>query len=105
MSPNGGTPMRLKARFVATPVAVAVVVTACAFGLPLLLGAGTAAAAETVVKIGAAFSMTGPAAVYGASQKAGLQAAIDEINKSKHLKGIKLEAVFEDDASTKEQGI
>jgi branched-chain amino acid transport system substrate-binding protein len=99
--------MRLKARFVATPVAVSVVVVvaACAFSLPLLLATSTAAAAETVVKIGAAFSMTGPAAVYGASQKAGLQAAVDEINKSKHLKGVKLEAVFEDDASTKEQGI
>jgi branched-chain amino acid transport system substrate-binding protein len=65
---------------------------------------GTALAAE-VVKIGAALSMTGPAAVYGASQKSGIQAAVDEVNKSGALKGITLEAVVEDDASTKEQGI
>lgn len=64
----------------------------------------TVHAAQTV-KIGAAFSMTGPAAVYGATQKAGVQAAVDEINKSGALKGVKLEAVIEDDASTKEQGI
>jgi branched-chain amino acid transport system substrate-binding protein len=69
------------------------------------LGAATSAHAAQTVKIGAAFSMTGPAAVYGASQKAGVQAAIDEVNKSGMLKGVKLEAVIEDDASTKEQGI
>ncbi len=65
---------------------------------------GTAFAAE-VVKIGAALSMTGPAAVYGATQKIGIQAAVDEVNKSGALKGVTLEAVIEDDASTKEQGI
>ncbi len=66
---------------------------------------GGAARAETVVKIGAALSMTGPAAAYGAQQKAGILAAVEEINKSGQLKGVKLEAVIEDDASTKEQGI
>jgi len=34
------------------------------------------ASAETVVKIGAAISLTGPAAVYGVTQKAGIQAAV-----------------------------
>jgi branched-chain amino acid transport system substrate-binding protein len=63
------------------------------------------ARAETVVKIGAALSLTGPAAAYGAQQKAGILAAVEEINKSGQLKGVKLEAVIEDDASTKEQGI
>ena len=71
----------------------------------LAMAPGRAAAAGTVVKVGAALSMTGAAAVYGASQKAGVQAAVEEINKSGHLKHVKLEAVFEDDASTKEQGI
>jgi len=70
----------------------------------LLAGSTSARAAETV-KIGAALSMTGPAAVYGATQKGGIQAAVDEVNKSGMLKGVKLEAVIEDDASTKEQGI
>jgi branched-chain amino acid transport system substrate-binding protein len=70
----------------------------------VLAGSAAARAAETV-KIGAALSMTGPAAVYGATQKAGIQAAVDELNKAGTLKGVKLEAVIEDDASTKEQGI
>jgi branched-chain amino acid transport system substrate-binding protein len=69
------------------------------------VASGGRALAADVVKIGAALSMTGPAAVYGATQKAGIQAAVDEVNKSGLLKGITLEAVFEDDASTKEQGI
>lgn len=63
------------------------------------------ASAETVVKIGAALSMTGPAAVYGTSQKACILAAVDEINKGGTLNGVKIEAVIEDDSSTKEQGI
>jgi branched-chain amino acid transport system substrate-binding protein len=70
----------------------------------LAAAAGGRASAATV-KIGAALSMTGPAAVYGATQKAGIAAAVDEINKGGQLKGTKLEAVVEDDASTKEQGI
>lgn len=69
------------------------------------ISGGRAAGADTVVKIGVALSMTGPAAVYGATQKVGVQAAVEEINKSGQLKGVKLEAVIEDDASTKEQGI
>jgi branched-chain amino acid transport system substrate-binding protein len=72
--------------------------------LALALGVPPAARAATV-KIGGAFSMTGPAAVYGASQKVCVQAAVDELNKGGSLKGVKLEAVLEDDASTKEQGI
>lgn len=77
---------------------------AIVFAAALALIAGDALAAQTV-KIGAALSMTGPAAVYGATQKAGVQAAVDEINKSGMLKGVTLQAVVEDDASTKEQGI
>lgn len=88
--------MRLPARLAVAALLAFVVV---------VLVAGRATAADAVVKIGAALSMTGPAAVYGGSQKAGIGAAIDEINKSGHMKGVKLEAVFEDDASTKEQGI
>jgi len=68
------------------------------------LFAATASAKQTV-KIGAALSMTGPAASYGAQQKAGIQAAVDAVNKSGVLKDIVLEAVVEDDASTKEQGL
>jgi branched-chain amino acid transport system substrate-binding protein len=70
------------------------------------LGAASPAlAADKTVKIGAALSMTGPAAVYGSSQKTCVLAAVEEVNKSRALKGVKLEGVVEDDASTKEQGI
>ena len=68
------------------------------------LFAATASAKQTV-KVGAALSMTGPAAAYGANQKTGIQAAVDEVNKSGMLKDVVLEAVVEDDASTKEQGL
>jgi branched-chain amino acid transport system substrate-binding protein len=63
------------------------------------------ASADAVVKIGGALSMTGAAASYGATQKAGILAAVDDLNKSGALKGVKLEAVVEDDGSVKEQGI
>jgi branched-chain amino acid transport system substrate-binding protein len=82
--------MRYPVRFLASAAAAAVALTA--------------SAAETV-KIGAAFSLTGNAAVYGGQQKAGVQLAVDEINKSGKLPGITLEAVIEDDATSKEQGI
>jgi branched-chain amino acid transport system substrate-binding protein len=48
--------------------------------------------------IGAALSLTGPAASYGAQQKAGIQAALADLP-------VKLDIRIEDDASTKEQGI
>jgi branched-chain amino acid transport system substrate-binding protein len=66
---------------------------------------GPAAAADKTVKIGGAVSLTGPAQVYGNSQKTCIVAAVDEVNKSGALKGLKLAAVVEDDASTKEQGL
>ncbi len=62
-----------------------------------MLGSATAARAAETVKIGAAFSLTGNAAVYGAQQKAGVLLAVEEINKSGMLKGIALEAIVEDD--------
>ena len=70
----------------------------------LVLAAAPARAADTV-KIGAALSMTGPAAVYGAMQKKGIELAVEEINQSGMLKNLKLQALAEDDGSTKEQGI
>jgi branched-chain amino acid transport system substrate-binding protein len=70
----------------------------------LALIAHTTLAAETV-KIGGAFSITGNAAAYGAQQKHGVQAAVDDVNKSGKLKGITLEVVVEDDGTSKEQGI
>jgi branched-chain amino acid transport system substrate-binding protein len=65
-------------------------------------------AVGATVKIGAALSLTGPAASYGGQQKAGLQAAVAEVNAEVNAAGglpVKIELVIEDDASTKEQGI
>ena len=70
-----------------------------------LVAVGPARATDSTVKIGACLSLTGPAALYGTQQKAGILAAIDEVNRGGGLPGVKLEAVIEDDGSTKEQGI
>ena len=62
------------------------------------------APAGPVVKIGAALSLTGAGAPYAAQQKAGIEAAVAEVNKAGSL-GAKLEVLIEDDASSKEQCI
>jgi len=65
-------------------------------------GAPANAPAPEGAVIGAALSLTGPAASYGSQQRAGIQAAIAELSASS---GPKLDVRIEDDASTKEQGI
>jgi branched-chain amino acid transport system substrate-binding protein len=52
--------------------------------------------------VGAALSLTGAAASYGAQQRAGIQAAVEDVSGAG---GPKLNVIIEDDASTKEQGI
>jgi branched-chain amino acid transport system substrate-binding protein len=80
--------------------------TARTTALLAALAAATAASGQDrTVKIGAALSMTGAGAVYGATQKAGIQLAVDEVNKGGLVPGKKLEVIFEDDGSSKEQGI
>jgi branched-chain amino acid transport system substrate-binding protein len=61
--------------------------------------ARAASAADKEAVIGVAISITGPAASYGAQQKAGIQAALADLGPGK------LTVKIEDDASTKEQGI
>jgi branched-chain amino acid transport system substrate-binding protein len=63
-------------------------------------------AAETV-RIGGAFSITGNAAAYGAQQKFGVQAAIEDVNKSEAFKkaGVTLEMILEDDHTDPQQAI
>jgi branched-chain amino acid transport system substrate-binding protein len=63
-----------------------------------------AAPAGNTARIGAALSLTGPAAPYGATQRAGIQTAVEEINAGNALP-VKIEVLIEDDGSTKEQGI
>ncbi len=85
---------------------VGVAVTFC---LSLVLMSGPLCpetfAASKEVKIGFALSMTGGAAAYGATQQKGAQLAVDEINAAAGAKGLKITAVFEDDASVPQQGI
>jgi branched-chain amino acid transport system substrate-binding protein len=66
--------------------------------------APSGAAAAAPAKIGAALSLTGPAASYGGQQRAGIQAAVEEINASGAIP-VKIEVLIEDDGSVKEQGI
>ncbi len=60
-------------------------------------------AATNTIKIGFAFSMTGGAAVYGASQKEGVLLAVDQINAAAGS-GLQIVPVFEDDACVPQQG-
>jgi branched-chain amino acid transport system substrate-binding protein len=62
-------------------------------------------AAMKEAKIGFALSMTGGAAAYGATQKKGAELAVDEINAMAGAGGLKIKAIFEDDASVPQQGI
>lgn len=84
------------------------IIKALVFCLCLALTAGVALAGPAQAKeakIGFAFSMTGGAAAYGATQKNGAQLAMDEINAKAGAEGLKLVGLFEDDASTPQQGI
>lgn len=67
-------------------------------GAPATSGGGAA-------KIGAAFALTGPAAVYGQAQKNAVQLAAEEINSAGAVPGVKLEVLYEDDAGDKTAGI
>jgi branched-chain amino acid transport system substrate-binding protein len=67
---------------------------------------GAAAAGLTgEVPLGAVWSLTGDAAVYGPSQKNAAELAVDEINKSGMLGSAKIKLFTEDDRSTKEGAI
>ena len=83
------------------PLPLALLLTAIACKDQGAQGPAAAAGGGGAV-IGAALSLTGPAASYGAQQRAGIQAALDEVNQGG---GMKLSVLIEDDASTKEQGI
>lgn len=64
--------------------------------------AGGECALDEPVGVGVVFSQTGGAAVYGSSQLAGVQLAVDEIDPAG---GVTYELVVEDDASDPAQGI
>lgn len=68
----------------------------------------TAQSATTLsgnVAVGAVWSLTGAAAVYGTSQKNAAELAVDQINKSGMLGSAQIKLSTEDDRSTKEGAI
>jgi branched-chain amino acid transport system substrate-binding protein len=99
--------MRAAATRILSPLLLLAVVTGCkersAESAPPASAGAPAAAAPAAggAVIGAALSITGPAASYGGQQRAGIQAALEELNAA----GVKLDVRIEDDSSTKEQGI
>jgi len=62
-------------------------------------------AADSTARIGAALSLTGDAAVYGATQRNGILLAVEDVQKGQLPPGVKLEVVVEDDGSSKQQAI
>jgi branched-chain amino acid transport system substrate-binding protein len=70
----------------------------------LSVAAASPAFSANQIKMGFVFSMTGGAAVYGASQKEGAQLAVDQINSAAGS-GLQILPIFEDDASVPQQGI
>lgn len=86
-----------------TPAATSAAATAAA--TTAATTAATPSGPAKTVKIGAAFSLTGAAAQYGATQKNGAQLAVDEINASNYVPGVKIDLVVDDDASAKDQAI
>ncbi len=74
------------------------------------LGVGSVAARPSTdltgeIPVGAVFSLTGGAAIYGGSQKNAVEMAVEEINGSGFLGDARLKLTLEDDRSTKEGGI
>ncbi len=65
--------------------------------IALTFAAGSAAAADKVVKIGALFPFSGPGSYFGAQDKQGVELALEEVNKT-GINGTKLEVQYEDSA-------
>ncbi len=95
-------------------VITSLVLASCATPAAPSQPASTTAPADTTapttglsgdIPIGAVWSLTGAAAVYGPSQKNAAEMAIEEINQSGLLGGAKLKLITEDDRSTKEGAI
>ena len=71
----------------------------------LALASPAAARDEKPVKLGFAYIMSGPAAIYGQFAKQGVELAVDEVNASGGILGRKVQAVFEDEAGKPDVGI
>lgn len=101
--------MRSRLTVLAAATAAALVLASCGTtgqtgGSGKLTGEGTgdSCTIEGPVKIGAALSLTGGAASYGASQRKGLELAAEQL---KQKGGVNYELAVEDDATDPRQGI
>ena len=95
----------MKARFFLFPT-ILMLLFACFAAIDV--SSATAASANTLsgeIPIGAVWSMTGAAAVYGSTQKNASELAVEQINKSGMLGAAKIKLITEDDRSTKEGAI
>ncbi|HET6317889.1 MAG TPA: ABC transporter substrate-binding protein, partial [Chloroflexota bacterium] len=83
---------------------MAVAASALLVGLFVLAsGCTPAPAGPARVRLGAAISLSGPAAMAGSSQRNAIKLAQDEINASRLLNGVRLEVIVEDDGTDREQ--
>src|SRR5690625_899529 len=65
----------------------------------LLAVAGLPAFAQDTVKVGVVTSITGRFAEFGEQHRAGLQAALEDVNAAGGVNGVPVELVIEDDIS------
>ncbi len=93
----------MKARLLSFVVWLAILPAVCGFCEKTWAEGASGLSGQIV--LGAAWSLTGDAAVYGSAQKNGADLAVDEINKSGMLGQAKLKLISEDDRSTKEGAI
>lgn len=82
-------------------IALAVLAVAAGF----VIGPTPRAALAGEIKIGVAFALSGPVAVYGTPQRNGVTLAADEINAKGGINGHTLVLVVEDDQAKKEEAI
>ncbi len=101
--------MRLKIIPIASVAVIALMMAGCASDTdsdssagPAGTGSGDSCTIADPVEIGAALSLTGSAASYGASQKKGLELALGQLNARG---GVKYDLKVEDDATDPKQGI
>lgn len=66
---------------------------------------GSGGEAKQPVKVGAVFILTGANSGYGIAQRAGVEIAVDEINKAGGINGAQLQVIFEDSQGNKDQAI
>jgi branched-chain amino acid transport system substrate-binding protein len=64
---------------------------------------GAATTSGKIARVGAALSLSGPAAQFGAAQRSGIKLAQDEINTNRMLGTTRLEIIIEDDGSDRDQ--